>query len=198
MTPTQLRKSIRQQRRNLSPETQTEHAQQACLNLKESGLLTNAKRVALFLSQDGELDTTPLIDWLWTLPEVEVYLPALETQPDWHMGFSRYQPDTQLLPNRFNIPEPDVPVSGHLTGKDMDLVIVPLVAFDQKGNRMGMGGGYYDRTFAFKLDAPIHNNETILVGWAHQLQQVTRLESEVWDVPLEFTVTEQSLHNWKD
>lgn len=196
MTPTQLRKSIRQQRRNLSPETQTKHAQQACLNLKESGLLKKVKRVAVFLSQDGELDTTPLIKWLWTLPDIELYLPALETQPDWHMGFSKYQPDTELLPNRFNIPEPNVPTNQHLTGEEMDLVIVPLVAFDKNGNRMGMGGGYYDRTFAFKLNAGEHKRTTTLIGWAHQLQQVAHLESEAWDVPLEFTVTEQALHKY--
>lgn len=183
-----LRRSLRQTRKSLTPEQQQEHAQRACQHLLHSAFLNRVHKIALFLSQDGELDTHPLIKALWSHQAYELYLPALETQPDWHMGFSRYTSQTRLVNNRFGIPEPDLPQEQHLTGKEMDLVVMPLVGFDAKGNRMGMGGGYYDRTFAFKLEAP--QTGPNLIGWAHRCQQVEQLPVNPWDVPLNGIITE--------
>ncbi|WP_373018909.1 5-formyltetrahydrofolate cyclo-ligase [Thiomicrorhabdus sp.] len=186
-----LRKTLRQKRQALTPQQQNQHALAARDHLLKSSLLKNSRKIALFLSQDGELGTDALIQSLWQHEEFEVYLPALETLPDWHMGFSRYHSDTLLIPNQFKIPEPDIPLGQHLPGTEMDLVIMPLVGFDVEGNRMGMGGGYYDRTFEFKL-----SNKALrpkLVGWAHSCQQVEQLNAEPWDVPLDAIVTEKGI-----
>jgi len=194
LDPSILRKTLRKRRQQLSESQQESHAQQACQHLIDASLLNNSKRIALFLSQDGELDTQSLIKQLWKIPTLEVYLPTLETQPNWHMGFARYTPQTQLIPNKFNIPEPAVPQKEHLSGEMMDMVIVPLVGFDKAGNRMGMGGGYYDRTFEFKrLKAHL---KPLLIGWAHSCQQVDQLKNQPWDVPLNVMVTENGVLYW--
>jgi len=190
----ELRKTLRKRRKQLTPQQQQTHSQQACQVLMDSNLLKNTKRIAVFLSQDGELETNRLIKTLWKMPNLDVYLPALDTQPDWHMGFSPYKPNTHLVNNQFNIPEPDVDLSEHITGDGLDLVIMPLVGFDQKGNRMGMGGGYYDKTFEFKLMQP--NSLPLLIGWAHSCQQVANLNAQNWDVPLNGIVTENGLLRW--
>ena len=194
LAPPELRKTLRNRRQQLSTQQQKMHSQQACQALLSSNLLQGVKRIALFLSQDGELSTENLIDQLWLNPDLELYLPALETQPDWHMGFSPYTSKSKMIKNQFNIEEPDIATSEHLAGCEMDLVIMPLVGFDQNGNRMGMGGGYYDRTFEFKLQHP--NRKPLLVGWAHSCQQVACLDKQVWDVPLNVIVTENGLLNW--
>ncbi|MDG6773232.1 5-formyltetrahydrofolate cyclo-ligase [Thiomicrorhabdus sp. ZW0627] len=186
-----LRKTLREKRQTLTTQQQNEHALSACQNLLNSKLLQQNKKIAVFLSQDGELGTEPLIHALWEKQNLEVYLPALETQPNWHMGFSPYLPGSRMIPNRFKIPEPDIPLEQHLSGVDMDLVIMPLVGFDGDGNRMGMGGGYYDRTFEFKLKE--HKQKPLLIGWAHSCQQVQKLDTESWDVPLDAIVTELGL-----
>ncbi|WP_178861009.1 5-formyltetrahydrofolate cyclo-ligase [Thiomicrorhabdus cannonii] len=201
-----LRKQLRQARKALTAQQQTQHAAQACQHLLAElpQLLPSTPtassppiKVSVFLSQDGELGTEPLIKALWQQPQLELYLPALETLPDWHMGFSRYTPATPMKRNplAFNIPEPDCALQEHLSGEQMDIVIMPLVGFDKQGNRMGMGGGYYDRTFAFKLKHP--DARPLLIGWAHSCQQVEQLENQPWDVPLDAIVSEKGLLNFR-
>lgn len=202
-----LRKQLRQTRKALSSQQQIEHATCACHHLlthlpeffPSESLLPNASnanapiKISAFLSQDGELGTQPLIAALWQQAHLQVYLPALETQPDWHMGFSRYTPESPMKPNplAFGIPEPDEPIHAHLHGAQLDIVIMPLVGFDAHGHRLGMGGGYYDRTFAFKHQKP--NARPKLIGWAHSCQQVPQLQAQPWDVPLDAIVTEKGL-----
>lgn len=204
-----LRKQLRQARNALSHQQQIEHAASACQHLlaylpeffppeflaepRPQNAPNSPVKISAFLSQDGELGTQPLITALWQQAHLQVYLPALETQPDWHMGFSRYTPDSRMKPNplAFGIPEPDEPLHAHLHGAQLDIVIMPLVGFDQQGNRLGMGGGYYDRTFAFKHQQP--NARPKLIGWAHSCQQVAQLHAQPWDVPLDAIVTEKGV-----
>jgi len=184
-----LRKSLRLKRQQLNLQQQQQHEISACQHLLNSPYLKEARKVAVFLSQDGELGTDTVIEALWQQPQIELFLPALETQPDWHMGFSPYRSDSKMQNNRFNIPEPDIPFEEHQSGEEMDLVLMPLVGFDLKGHRLGMGGGFYDRTFAFKLKNP-QVKTPLLIGWAHACQQVKTLPNESWDVPLDGIFTE--------
>jgi 5-formyltetrahydrofolate cyclo-ligase len=200
LNPTALRKQLRQRRQQLAPEKQRQHAQQALIHLQDfleaqSTLpLTEQAftplKVALFLSQDGELDTELAIQYLWQSTQYKVYLPVLETKPDWHMGFAECQPDSQMVENQFGIAEPAMPFDKHLSGQQLDIVLLPLVGFDNLGNRMGMGGGYYDRSFAFKKLQEAPHKKTLLIGWAHSCQRVTQLASQAWDIPLDGIITE--------
>ncbi|MCG9697657.1 5-formyltetrahydrofolate cyclo-ligase [Shewanella sp. Isolate11] len=179
-----LRQTIRQARRSLSQTQQQDFSAQASLQVISLIKQQQAKRVALYLSNDGELDTQPLIEALWQL-DIEVYLPRLHPFSPGNLIFLRYQPHTQLQTNTLKIKEPKLDIRQMVLAHELDIVVTPLVAFDAQGNRMGMGGGYYDRTLA--------NWQTIgkpyPLGFAHDCQQVQQLPVEHWDVPLPLIVT---------
>ncbi|GKT12157.1 MAG: 5-formyltetrahydrofolate cyclo-ligase [Thiomicrorhabdus sp.] len=200
----QLRKQLRETRRLLSAEQQQDHALQALDHLK-AFLSTTLKmqidrplNIALFLAQDGELQTQPAIEYLWQTDQFKVYLPVLETHSDWHMAFAHYHCDSLMINNRFKIHEPSEPHKLHLNGQQLNIVLMPLVGFDSQGNRVGMGGGYYDRTFEFKRTEPKQSNQTLLIGWAHSCQQVSVLDPQDWDVPLDGVITEKGFVSFRN
>lgn len=140
------------------------------------------------------MDPTRFVELAWQRDK-EIYLPVLQKHTR-HMMFAPYGPKTRLKNNRFGIPEPDVPRNKMHAPKALDLVIVPLVAFDDSGNRMGMGGGYYDRSFSF-LRFAMEPRHPRLVGAAHELQRVPQLEAQEWDVPLDSVVTEAGFQRFR-
>lgn len=174
----QLRQQIRKTRANLTAlqQQQAEDSitQQALALIEER----NAQHIALYVSFDGEISTDKLIKTLWA-QDKHVYLPVLHPFNPNHLLFLRYLPDTPMLKNKFGILEPKLNVQNVLPLKELDILFTPLVAFDKQGNRLGMGGGFYDRTLQ-----NWRNSSFIPVGLAHQCQQVEQLPTEVWDVPL--------------
>ena len=95
--------------------------------------------------------------------------------------------------NRFGIDEPDVPESDWIAASELDLALLPLVGFDEDCNRLGVGGGYYDRSFAFSVGVPL-GQRPFLVGLGYELQRVPQLHPERWDVPLDTVVTELQIY----
>ena len=174
----QLRQQIRKTRANLTAlqQQQAEDSitQQALALIEER----NAQHIALYLSFDGEISTDKLIKILWAQGK-QVYLPVLHPFNPNHLLFLRYLPDTPMLKNKFGIWEPKLNVQSVLPLEELDILFTPLVAFDKQGNRLGMGGGFYDRTLQ-----NWRNSSFIPVGLAHQYQQVEQLPTEAWDVPL--------------
>ncbi|WFE68661.1 5-formyltetrahydrofolate cyclo-ligase [Thiomicrospira sp. R3] len=189
-----LRQTLRQQRRELSLAEQKEHGLQAVVELQASKLVPPRTRVAAFLAQDGELDTQALISHLWA-QACQVFLPIIDFETK-RLIFSLYQPETGLIKNRYGIEEPQTTRATDLIAPtQLDFVFMPLVGFDAKGRRLGMGGGFYDKTFEFKLKKPkLHPTKTSpsLIGWAHACQQVNALSPQAWDVPLDAIITEQA------
>ena len=174
----QLRQQIRKTRANLTAlqQQQSEDSitQQALAFIEER----NAQQIALYVSFDGEISTEKLIKTLWA-QDKHVYLPVLHPFNPNHLLFLRYLPDTPMLKNKFGIWEPKLNVQSVLPLEELDILFTPLVAFDKQGNRLGMGGGFYDRTLQ-----NWQNSSFIPVGLAHQCQQVEQLPTEAWDVPL--------------
>lgn len=174
----QLRQQIRKTRANLTAlqQQQAEDSitQQALAFIEER----NAQHIALYVSFDGEISTEKLIKTLWA-QDKHVYLPVLHPFNPNHLLFLRYLPDTPMLKNKFGIWEPKLNVQNVLPLDELDILFTPLVAFDKQGNRLGMGGGFYDRTLQ-----NWRNSSFIPVGLAHQCQQVEQLPTEAWDVPL--------------
>ncbi|VEB95500.1 5-formyltetrahydrofolate cyclo-ligase family protein [Cedecea lapagei] len=150
----------------------------------------HAQTVALFLSFDGELNTTPLIEGLWQAGK-EVYLPVLHPFSPGNLLFLRYTPTSRLVTNRLKILEPELDVRDVLPLNKLDVLITPLVAFDAKGQRLGMGGGFYDRTLQHWQQHGLYP-----VGLAHDCQQVDELPVEQWDIPLPAVVTPSRLWQW--
>jgi 5-formyltetrahydrofolate cyclo-ligase len=188
MTREELRRQMRKARRALPPEVRRAASIAAAVNLSATRHYQDARRIAVYLAMDGELDPTPLVLRARSDGR-EVYLPVLPPK-DGPMSFRLYVEDTPLTPNRFGILEP---VSGDLlAAKDMDLVVTPLVGFDLSGNRMGMGAGFYDRTFDF-LNTAMQRHPA-LIGYGYAMQRMPALTRETWDVPLAGVVTEQQFH----
>ncbi|MEM6052460.1 5-formyltetrahydrofolate cyclo-ligase [Erwinia sp. P7711] len=185
-----IRTHVRHLRRALTPEQQQMAAVQAAERALNFAPLQQAKKIALFLSFDGELSTRPLIAKLWQHKQ-QVYLPVLHPFSAGQLLFIRYQPTTLLTPNRLNIPEPPLDIRHLATLDELDLVMVPLVAFDRQGQRLGMGGGFYDRTLQ-----NWQQHGFLPVGLAHDCQQVDELPVAEWDVPLPAIITPSHIWQW--
>jgi len=137
-----------------------------------------ARSIAVFFTFDGEHDTTMLIERLW-LSGKQIYLPVLHPFSLSDLLFLRYTPNTPLVRNRLNILEPQLELCGLLQLGELDVMLTPLVAFDDTGQRLGMGGGFYDGT--------LHHwrrGSTYPIGLAHDYRQMAQLPTEHWDIPL--------------
>lgn len=186
----EIRREVRARRRALSPREQRLAAQRIAAVLTRWKIWHRARRVAVFLPNDGEPDLAPLIQSAWRDGK-DVYLPVLPPSAHRGLQFRRYAAGSRLVRNRFGIPEPS---AGNLRipPRRLHLVLTPLVAFDARGQRLGMGGGFYDRTFGFVRHRLAWQHPR-LVGVAHHFQQIESLPAEPWDVPLAAVVTDRGL-----
>ncbi|MCE0827436.1 MULTISPECIES: 5-formyltetrahydrofolate cyclo-ligase [Buttiauxella] len=186
----EIRQHIRQRRRALTPTEQQHFAHLAAERMLAYQPVTDAGTVALFLSFDGELDTTPLIRALWRAGK-SVYLPVLHPFSKGNLLFLRYSENSHLVMNRLKILEPKLDVRDVLPLDKLDVLITPLVAFDEQGQRLGMGGGFYDRTLQNWQQHGLWP-----VGLAHDCQHVPALPAEEWDIPLPAVVTPSRVWEW--
>ena len=180
----QLRKITRTKRQQLSAEAQQQAATDLAAKVLASDIIAPGQHIALYLANDGELDTYPLIQALWQLGK-SVYLPVLHPFVAGYLLFVRYDKDTLLYPNKFGIPEPLATCHRLIPLQQLDIIFTPLVAFDAAGNRLGMGGGFYDRTLS-QLSPDSHCQ---VIGLAHNCQQVDAVPGEAWDIPLKQIIT---------
>jgi 5-formyltetrahydrofolate cyclo-ligase len=148
----------------------------------------NASKIATYSAVNGEISLNPVIDLALEMGK-QIYLPNLDLKS---LRFSPYFHDQKMRINRFKLPEPDVTDDEMLAPEAMDLVLAPLVVFDPQRNRIGMGGGYYDRSFEFRKQAG--RDVPILIGVAHELQKVDQLIAEDWDVRLDMVVTDSGVY----
>jgi 5-formyltetrahydrofolate cyclo-ligase len=184
----QLRKRIRIERRSLTAHDRKRYAGLLAKNLTKTNLFRNSQHIAFYIANDGELDLLPLMKIAWRMKKI-CYLPILSPPFRQNMlYFAPYKQGDPLIPNQYAIPEPKVSPRHWRPGRSLNLVLTPLVAFDARGNRLGMGGGYYDRTFAYLRN---HHRwlRPRLVGVAYDFQQVDQLDSAAWDVPLSAIAT---------
>ncbi|CAK0740422.1 5-formyltetrahydrofolate cyclo-ligase [Gammaproteobacteria bacterium] len=182
----QIRREMRSRRRLLSPDKRLRSALALAKNVGKLWSFRNANRMAMYLPNDGEIDPKPLIKRATDAGKV-CYLPVLCPLGGKRLWFAPYRLGGILKPNRFSIPEPIH--SRRVRARSLDLILVPLVAFDPTGNRIGMGGGYYDQTLAF-LSRRKHWRVPRTIGIAYDFQCVPQIESRPWDMPLDAVVTE--------
>jgi 5-formyltetrahydrofolate cyclo-ligase len=190
MTSSILRQTIRQQRRALTYIEAESCAEQLAQQVYKHPLVLRSQRIAAYLAADGEIDPWPLLESLWSAGK-QIYLPVLVPFSRQNLWFARFNPDDKLACNRYGIPEP---VRRRLTKPfALDLVLTPLVAFDIAGHRIGMGGGFYDRTFAF-LQRRQHWHKPNLLGLAYEFQKQASIEPNSWDIPLNAIATETHVY----
>lgn len=177
----QLRHELRARRRALSPAQQQQSSLLLLRQLMKLPQFMRARHIALYIANDGEIDPAPVAQQLWKMDK-HTYLPVLRPGKTKEMWFVEFTKDTMLAPNRYGIAEPDHRQEHRLPANLLDVVLMPLVGFDRSGARLGMGGGFYDASFAFKHKKSA--GKPYLVGLAHNCQEVTALATEQWDIPL--------------
>ncbi|CDF96963.1 MULTISPECIES: 5-formyltetrahydrofolate cyclo-ligase [unclassified Pseudomonas] len=185
----QLRRLLRQARRALTPAQQRQAAQGLYRQLAQHPMFRRARHIALYLPNDGEIDPRLLLRAAQRRGKA-TYLPVLSPWPRTKMVFQRIRPGEQVHPNRFRILEPRIDVARQRKVWALDLVLLPLVGFDDAGGRLGMGGGFYDRSLAYLARRKSWRKPTLL-GLAHECQKVERLAQASWDVPLQGTVSDR-------
>ena len=182
-----LRKRVIAQRDALTEEQLRAGGRGLARVLTSTPEYADAASFAAYWPVKGEADVGPCTEQALRDGK-RVYLPIVGG--DGFLLFAPYEADTPLRRNRLRIPEPDVPSDQLVAPRDLDLVLVPLTVFDGFGNRLGMGGGYYDRSFAFLNENP-RPERPLLVGAAHEFQYTERLPTCAWDVPAHMVVTEE-------
>jgi 5-formyltetrahydrofolate cyclo-ligase len=185
-----IRTEIRQRRNNLTAGQQSQFALQAAERVATHSKIHSSKTISVFLSFDGELDTAPLIDRLWREGK-QLCLPVLHPFSAGNLLFLRYTPETLLVRNRLKILEPQLDVTQVIPLSQLNIILTPLVAFDSAGQRLGMGGGFYDRTLEHWKDGGVYP-----IGLAHDCQHVDALPVEHWDVPLPEVITPGRIWAW--
>jgi 5-formyltetrahydrofolate cyclo-ligase len=185
MTPDRagLRRELRERRRKIPPSDRIAAADALANRLLSLAFAPTSGYAAGYWAMDGEI---ALHSWQLRLPRGVAYcLPVLHD--DQQLRFAPWRPGDALVTNRFGIPEPEVEAACALAPEAMSLVVMPLVGFDDSGRRLGMGGGWYDRSFAFRSAAL---PPPWLVGVGFDAQRLDELDSEVWDVMPDALCTE--------
>lgn len=181
-----LRREMRDRRRSVPPREAWDAARRAAVHARRLPPLASARRIGCYLAMGGELDAGPVIEAAWWRGQ-SVFLPVIDGD---RLAFAPFEPGTPLVANRYGIPEPDVPRQAWCRARQLDVVMAPLVAFDAGGHRLGMGGGFYDRTLAFRRFRRCFRRPWF-IGIAYGFQRVPRLESDPWDVGLDAVVTDE-------
>lgn len=189
LTRAQLRRLLRKTRSALDLPTQRRAARDLYRQLSHHPHFRRARHIALYLPNDGEIDPRPLLQAAQRRGKA-TYLPVLNHWPRSKMVFQRVRAHEKMRPNRFRIPEPKRNRAQQRKIWALDLILLPLVGFDRHGGRLGMGGGFYDRSLGYR-DMRKSWHKPTLLGLAHECQQVDRLTMASWDVPLAATVTDK-------
>jgi 5-formyltetrahydrofolate cyclo-ligase len=187
----ELRNRLRTQRRAIPLGRRAELTERICSNIVGSKLFRTSRRVALYWATHSEVDVSAVWRRAWALHK-RVYLPVLLGPFHNHLRFAAFDARQRLRKNCYGIPEPPVAPAQLVAGIGLDLVLVPLVGFDARGTRLGMGGGYYDRSFALRRTRR-HWRKPFLLGVAFEMQRVETLMRQPWDVALDGVVTEDGV-----
>jgi 5-formyltetrahydrofolate cyclo-ligase len=191
------RAKIRQQRREISNELRKTATQRIVRSMSQLKSFQAARKIAGFLAFDGEADPLELMQ-LAHLQQKQVFVPIMVAKRE-ALKFCPWQPEIAMQTNYFGIEEPAVDPARWISADQLDFVICPLVAFDQRCHRIGVGAGYYDRSFVFlnefDQNHPRHvERPTVLAGFAFEMQRVTEIQPQPWDVALDWVVTERQLY----
>lgn len=188
----ELRRALREQRRALDPHARQLAAQQLAVHLLEAPAFRASRRIGCYLANDGEIDTGAVIAHI-RRQRKQCFLPVLSRLSHDRLWFAPAEPGVELVVNRYGIHEPRVPASALVRAQHLDLLLLPLVGFDRAGRRLGMGGGFYDRSLEFLRHRRVWRKPHV-IGLAYDFQQVAALPGDAWDMPLDAVVTDQALY----
>ena len=183
---------MRRRRRALDPGVQRCAARLLARRLGRLAVFCRARHVAFYAANDGEIDLLAARRHAAARGKC-CYLPVLYPGRRRWVYFAPVTERSRYAQNYFGILEPDTPARHWKTPRQLDLILVPLVAFDARGNRVGMGGGFYDRSLAY-LEQRRHWKRPLLLGVAHDCQRTDAIRGDAWDVPLDAVVTDRAYY----
>ncbi len=187
---------MRAARRALTSAQQQAAAHGLLAQALKHRLYLASRRIAFYLPNDGEIDPTPVLQDALKRGK-SCYLPVLYRGGENRLLFGRTHSLDGLSPNRFGIPEPDIARYGWAFANQLDLILAPLVAFDASGNRIGMGGGFYDSSLKH-LRHNHHWQRPYVIGLAHEFQNVLSIGRNAWDIPLQGAITDKQIYHFKN
>lgn len=183
-----IRQHGRRSRRVLSIDHHEKASKQLYKQILEMPQMQSAKKIAVYIATAEEISLQQIIKWCFG-QDKEVFIPVIVDSAKSEMKFVQLFSNTQLFPSSFDILEP-LPPYNFVDHTEFDVVLTPLVAFDSKCHRVGMGSGYYDTAFK-KLDV---KNRPFFIGCAFDCQKVTDIAPNEWDVPVDAVATEMSVY----
>lgn len=183
-----LRREGRRARQRLPSSFRDRAAHAAAAQALQLIQRLRAYRIGIYIAFGSELDTQPLLQRLRDGARYRAHLPVIRANG--HMAF-RHWSNTPLRTGPFGIPRP---IKGpDVFPAELDLILLPLVAYDAAGSRLGAGAGYYDRYLA---RAPRHR--PYICGYAFSAQEVSCIPRAPWDIPLKGIVTERGFRRLSD
>ncbi len=187
-----LRQHYRKMRRALSESERELAARRLFSQFLQLPFLNEIKHIAAYMAVEGEIDPALIIQWCWE-NQKKCYLPKLDEENEHNvMKFIVYSKNKKLKLNKFNIPEPELENVADIQSPDqLDLILLPLVAFDENGHRLGMGKGYYDATLAPIRSVIPAKAGTYLLGLGYDFQCVEKIMPHEKDVGLDGILTDQ-------
>ncbi|MBQ2381939.1 MAG: 5-formyltetrahydrofolate cyclo-ligase [Succinivibrio sp.] len=184
-----LRQTILAKRRQITEKESAQAGHSILKTIVQMDVFKRTINVASYISLSGELCTKDMNEYFMT--RHHLCLPYMVTGQKGKMDFYSFKKGDVLVENRFHILEPKNQQENLVSEDEIDVIIVPLVAFDNKGNRMGMGGGYYDRMLK-KV-----RKDCLVIGVAYEFQLVDDLIVEEWDMPMDIVITEKNYYEFK-
>ena len=178
-----LRATLRKSRENISEANKKKFSEELVTQFNTLSL-ASPKNIALYLSIPEEISTYPLIEHL-LIKGHKVYVPVLHPHLKRTMWFQECNADTKTCLNKYNMLEPIFSQENILAPWELDLVLLPLVGFDEQGKRLGMGGGFYDNTFKYTKE----HNTANFIGLGYECQKVASCPQEPWDLSLDAVIT---------
>lgn len=186
-----LRQRLRKIRAAVGPAERRRAGLQIRRLALHHGLLGRGRSIAFYLPAKHEIDLLPLLEQARRMG-VKAYLPVVPARSQRKLFFTRLGQSAHWQRNRFGIGEYGLRNAQRLRASAMQQVFVPLLGFDRRGFRLGMGGGYYDASLAFLAHRRVWR-KPLLIGVAFAAQEVERVPAEAWDIPLNAILTERGL-----
>jgi 5-formyltetrahydrofolate cyclo-ligase len=183
-----IREQCLKQRGLLTEQMQLDASKALCARIEALPIYQNASRIALYQAIDGEINLTPL--WHRATAAGKIcYMPMIISNKtnNRNLIFLPATPQTPQKANLFDILEPDVSHAHAIALEQLDLMILPLVAFDTRGTRLGRGAGFYDKTLQDQKPA-------CLLGAAYDFQKQPAFTADTWDIPLDVIITEENTY----
>jgi len=179
---TKLRQKYKYLRRSLPQEMCTKFSKSICDTILKQFSLEK-KNVSTFypITQFSEVDTRHLL----SLPNIDYYLPVMTGNTLKHI---KYESEAQLKVNHWGIPEPEYGVE--IDASQFDFIIIPLLAYDQFGNRVGYGKGFYD---GFLQNC---SKNCIFIGVSYFEPEETKIETIDTDIALHYCITPKNIHQF--